>query len=214
MAANPATLNKAKRAPKTSQMERTKTSVLSATIELLEEMTFGRLTVDLISDRSGVSRSTIYRYWKTVPELVTDAFNRAIGPEPEFSDNGTLKEQLMTLYGQAPDNLTKSSWGRVLPALIAASNSEGEFSGRLKKISKRRRTKLHKHIQSWIDRGDLKPDTDIDWMIDTMSGVFYYRRLVTGKSLHEAGLVEWVIDAVLEAVSSDAYKKKSKRRKH
>ncbi len=197
-----------KRAPKKSQMERTKNSVLSATIELLGEMTFGRLTVDLISERSGVSRSTIYRYWKTVPELVSDAFDSAIGPEPALVDEGSLREQLIKLYAQAPDNLTKSTWGRVLPSLVAASNSEGEFSGRLKKISDRRRIIIRKHIQTWIDRGDLKKDTDPDRMIDTMSGVFYYRRLVTGKSLHEPKLGEWVIDAVLEASYSDTYKKK------
>ncbi len=199
---------KPRRAPKLSQMERTKNSVLTATIELLSEMTYGRLTVDLISERSGVSRSTIYRYWKTVPELVSDAFDKAIGPEPDWPDEGSLRQQLVSLYAQAPDSLTKSSWGRVLPALVAASNGDGEFAGRLKKISTRRRRKIRKHIQAWIDRGDLKPDTNIDWIIDTVSGAFYYRRLVTGKSLHEPGLGEWIIDAVLEASYSDSYRKK------
>lgn len=200
---------KPKRAPKISQMERTKASVLDATIELLSELTYGRLTVDLISERSGVSRSSIYRYWNTVPELVSDAFDRAIGPEPQFSDTGTLKEQLANLYLQAPSNLTESTWGKVLPSLIAASNSDGEFAGRLQMISERRRVTLRRHVQSWIDRGDLKKDTNIDWMIDTLSGALYYRRLVTGASLHEQGLVEWLIDTVLQAVCSDKYKKKN-----
>ncbi len=191
-------------------MQRTKDSVLTATIELLGEMTFGRLTVDLISERSGVSRSTIYRYWKTVPELVSDAFDSAIGPEPVLTDEGSLREQLINLYSRAPDNITKSSWGRVLPALVAASNSNGPFANRLVEILDRRRVIIRKHIQNWIDRGDLKADTDPDWMIDAMSGIFYYRRLVTGASLHEEGLGEWIIDAVLNASYSDRYRKSLK----
>ncbi|MEM1154228.1 MAG: TetR/AcrR family transcriptional regulator [Pseudomonadota bacterium] len=193
---------KPKRALKAGQIERTKNAVLDATTELLGEVAYGKITVDLISERCGASRSTIYRYWKTIPDLVSDAFERALDPDPELPQVDDLREQLVTLYSHVPNNLTQKQWGRVLPSLVAASNTDPEFAGRLQKISDHRRANIRRFLRRAIRNGDLKPDTNIEWMIDALSAIFYYRHLITGKSLHDKGLVEWVVDMVLAKVQA------------
>lgn len=185
------------RAPKTSQITRTKNAIINATVELLGEVSYGRMTVDLIADRSGISRSTIYRYWKSLPEIVSEAFDTAIGPEPELQDLGDIRAELIQLYKQAPDTLDQSIWGRILPSLIVASNHDGDFSGRLQKITHERRENVRNLIRRSIERGELKADTDIEWMIDMLSSIFYHRRYITGGSMHSKGLVEKTVDAVL-----------------
>lgn len=198
---------KRKRAPKTSQIERTKSTVLDTTTELLGEVVYGRLTVDLISERSGVSRSTIYRYWKTLPELVSDAFDRALGPDPKLPDDGPIRGQLLTHFNRWPKTLNKSIWSRVLPALIAANSNDSDFAGRLYKIADKRKKIIRHIVEGAIERGELKPDTDSEWMIDLLSGIFYYRRLITGASLHQPKLVEMTVDAVLTSVLAPGHTK-------
>ena len=205
---------RAKRAPKTAQMERTKRHVLNATTELLGEIAYGRITIDLISERSGVSRSTIYRHWKSLPELVSDAFDGALGPNPKMPATGDIRDELLTLFHILPKILDRSIWGRILPSIIVASNSEGDFSGRLQNIADKRRDGIRDLIKNGMERGEIKADTDIEWMIDILSGLFYHRRLITGVSMHEAGLVKKTVDTVLSSVATDKYKRALKRREN
>lgn len=188
------------RAPKTGQIERTRNTILNATTKLLGEIGYGRLTMDLVAERSGVSRTTIYRYWKALPELVSDAFDRALGPNPEIRDEGDVRDQLIALFSQLPRILDRSIWGTVLPSLIAANSSDGEFSGRLHQIADTRREDLRLLLGRAVDRRELPADLDLEWMIDLLSGLFYHRRLITGASMHEEGLVERTIDTILAGI--------------
>ena len=199
------------RAPKTGQMERTKSNVLDSTIELLDEMVYAKLTIDVISERSGVSRSSIYRYWKSLPEIVSEAFDRAVGPDPQIDLDNDLRSNLIEIFSNLPRDLDETTWGHVLPSLIAASNSDDDFSGRLQKISDRRRRGLRRYLKMFIDRGELKPDTNIEWVIDAISSTFYTRHLITGTYKRESGHVEWLVDNVLKTIltrPSKYYKKR------
>ncbi|MEM8981817.1 MAG: TetR/AcrR family transcriptional regulator [Pseudomonadota bacterium] len=188
------------RAPKTGQIERTKNTVLDATTELLGEIAYGRLTIDLVVERSGIARSTIYRYWKTLAELVSDAFDRALGPNPDVPDVGNVRDQLIALFSQLPRILDRSIWGTVLPSLIAANSSDGEFAGRLHRIADQRREDIRLLLRRAVKRGELPEAVDIEWMIDLLSGLFYHRRLITGASIHEDNIVERTVDTVLAGI--------------
>src|SRR5918993_1397125 len=56
------------------RIERSRHHVLIATVDLLREVGYSRLTIEAVAARSGVAKSTIYRHWPGKVELVTDAF--------------------------------------------------------------------------------------------------------------------------------------------
>jgi AcrR family transcriptional regulator len=56
------------------RITRTRERVLGAAWELLNEVGFDGVTVELVSERSGVARSTLYRHWRSMPEVLRDAF--------------------------------------------------------------------------------------------------------------------------------------------
>lgn len=58
---------------------RTHARVLSAAWEVLAEVGFDRVTIELISERSGVARSTMYRHWATREEILSHAFSARAG---------------------------------------------------------------------------------------------------------------------------------------
>lgn len=191
---------KAKRAPKTGQMERTREAILNATIELLGEILYGRLTIDHISERSGASRSTIYRHWSGVPELAAEAFERIIDPDPSLPPVADIRTLLIMVFSELPKNLQSSEWGRLLPSLVTASSDAGDCTGLLQQISDRRRHATRMMLQRGIDKGQLKPETNIEWVIDLICSTYYVRHLITGTSLAEEGHLEWIIDSVLSQI--------------
>jgi len=192
-----------KRAPKVSQINRTTRSVMEATVELLGEVGYRTLTIDLISKRSGVTRSTIYRHWNNVQELTREAFDVAIGPNPEVEETGDIRRDLLTMSLHLANSLGGSVWGGALPALIEASHNDSKFSGLVGQMAEARRRNTCVMLQRAIDRGELKEDAQVDWMIDAIAGPLYHRLLISGKSVTDPKFVAALVDGVLAINLSD-----------
>ena len=186
-----------KRAPKVAQIERTTNKVLEATADLLSEVGFRGLTIDLVSKRSGVARSTIYRHWKNVPELTRDAFDFAIGPTPEPQETGDVEADLIALYRGVAMSLKRTVWGKLLPALIEASHNDPEFKGLLMEMTRERRAPAKAMLKRAVERGDLAADTNTEWLLDALAGPLYHRMLITGQPVENKQLIITLIKGVL-----------------
>ncbi len=65
------------------RITRTRARVLNAAYQVLTEVGFERATIDLVSQRSGVARSTLYRHWHSREAILRDAFAMAaLGRDP------------------------------------------------------------------------------------------------------------------------------------
>ncbi len=198
-----------RRAPKIAQIERTTSAVLEAAIELLSEVGYRRLTIDLVSQRSGVARSTIYRHWSNIPDLAIAAFDMALGPNPPLPDTGDIRSDLLAAYTRLSKILKRSIWGKAMPSLIEATHNDPKFKGLLPKLVDRRREASRVMLLRAKDRGELNTDANIDWILDALSGMLYHRLLVTGGSLQNPKMIEWAVDSVLSQVTPIAPKSPS-----
>ncbi|MBE7209580.1 MAG: helix-turn-helix transcriptional regulator, partial [Gluconacetobacter diazotrophicus] len=77
-------------APLDQRVVRSKERVLRETYRMLFEAGLGGVSVDEVSRRSGVAKTTIYRHWPTRSALVLDACSKMGTPEPP-PDTGTLE---------------------------------------------------------------------------------------------------------------------------
>ena len=64
--------------------------ILAATLVLLRERGYRELNVDVIAERTGVAKTTIYRRWATKETLVA----AAIAPPPESTDAGAITREI------------------------------------------------------------------------------------------------------------------------
>jgi AcrR family transcriptional regulator len=186
-----------KRAPKMAQIDRTTTAVLDATAALLAEAGYRALTVEVISARSGVARSTIYRHWNNVAELAVEAFDHALGPNPPAPDTGALRADLLVLYKRFATILQRPIWRSVMPSLIEASQGDPRFQGLLNSIVDGRRQTERQIFDRAIQRGEIRPDSRVEWALDGLTGAYYHRLLLTGADLREEGMAEWLVDSLL-----------------
>lgn len=185
------------RAPKTRQISRTVNAVLDAAAALLQEVGYRALTTELISSRSGVARSTIYRHWPNVAELALASFERSIGPAPDAPDLGDIRSDLVFIYERFSKMLRDDVWGKVLPALIEAAQSDQQFADLLKKVVHERRETIRSVFIRAIERNEIRKDSKIEFAIDALTGAFYHRLLITSEDVGEETMVEWLVDSVL-----------------
>lgn len=186
-----------KRAPKQAQLGRTTRAILDATAALLAESGYRALTIEQISQRSGVARSSIYRRWRNTAELAIDAFDTALGPNPPVPDEGDIRSDLVLLYKRFIRILERPIWRSVLPSIIEASQTDSRFDGLLGALVGARRESERSIFRRAIERGEIRADAPVEWALDAMTGAYYHRLLMTGADLGEEGMTEWLVDSVL-----------------
>src|SRR5689334_23978067 len=72
--------------------------ILEATVVVLAELGYDRLTMDAVATAAKASKATLYRRWSTKADLVVDAISRAKGcPMPEDVDTGSLRGDLIAM---------------------------------------------------------------------------------------------------------------------
>jgi TetR/AcrR family transcriptional regulator, regulator of autoinduction and epiphytic fitness len=79
------------------RLDRSRTALLDAAAALLSENGIRGVTIEAVTSRSGVARSTLYRHFPTSEELLAAAFQRLLPPIPAPPAGGTPRERLLRL---------------------------------------------------------------------------------------------------------------------
>ncbi len=117
------------------RMARTRARALEATLELAAESGLHACTFDAVSERSGVARSTLYRHWSSQSELVMDALKSQFYVEHVAEDTGSLRDDMLIRMLGLERGLEDSTWGAMVPQLVAAASTDPDMSDILKKTS-------------------------------------------------------------------------------
>lgn len=149
-------------------------AILQATLELLGEVGFDRMSIDGIATRAGVGKTTIYRRYDSKEELVADAIE-SLREEIVIPDTGNLWGDMDVLIRNAAQ-ITLSSLGRQTVAMIistASSNSQFAQIYWAKYLQPRRRA-FAVVIERAKARNEIQTEVDPDLVFDIMSGIMLY----------------------------------------
>jgi AcrR family transcriptional regulator len=195
--------------------ERSKQAILGATRKLLaEEGGVRSLTVEAVTARSGVAKTTIYRRWRDKWELALDAVMIDILPSlADPVDVGDTRKELITFLDSVVKMLTAAPYGHAMQGLVSEIATDAEL-GRVyrEQVVEPRRAQLAPVIERGIARGDLRPDTDIALMHELLLGPVFYRLLLSGAQL-DRKLSTRIVDAVLGAFAPPGGTTESQRRR-
>jgi len=168
--------------------------VLAATLQLLEEAGYGGITIEKVAARSGVAKSTIYRWWDSRPGLVMEAYQHAVSqrmPEPDTGDVATdLTVFLTALYRVSEHPLRV----RVLRGLMAEAQLNPAFEPAFRGFVQHRQTVVEDILRRAAGRGDLPAGINIAHAVDLVFGPFWYRLLVGHRPLDPADAPHHVAD--------------------
>ena len=113
------------------RVARSRTRMLTAATELMVEGGVRAVTVDAVAERSGVAKSTLYRHWASVHELLVDVMRANVPDTSPLDPSLGFEAAVRWWVGHAVDALSAPDWARTLPALLELRNHSAEMAALL-----------------------------------------------------------------------------------
>lgn len=140
-----------------ARVQRSRRRIIQATVDLIVERGASAVTVDAISERSGVAKSTLYRHWSSIDALVLDVYRGAIpktvDPDPDMAFEDALRQQVASVA----EVLTDPEWVRLLPDLVSMRTQFPEIGDLADRDEERKRAALASVLATGAAQG-LVPD--------------------------------------------------------
>ncbi len=160
------------------RVARTRARALEATLELAAESGLHACTFDAVSERSGIARSTLYRHWSNQSELVTDALESQDVDEHVAPDTGSLRDDMLIHILGLGRDLEGSTWGAMVPQLVAAASTDPDMSDILRKGSDHYLSIDAEIIERARERGEVASDIDSTHAALLFSAPIFYRYFI------------------------------------
>ena len=163
-----------KKTPGRPRSTKSHQAILRATLELLGEDGFETMSIEAISARAGVGKTTIYRRYSSKEELVADAIE-SVRQDVVIPDTGNLWSDLDSLIENAAQ-ISLSPLGRQTVAMIISSASSNSQFAQIywTKYLQPRREAFAVVIERAKKRKEIQSDLDSGLVFDSMSGIMLY----------------------------------------
>jgi AcrR family transcriptional regulator len=170
--------------------------ILDATVELLIDVGYDRLTMDAVAKRAHASKATLYRRWETKASLVVEALVRAkSAPQVSDHDTGSLRSDLLSTYcgSEGMNSAATGAMGSVITALATDPEFAEEFRAKFIAPKVAISERIYRRAQA---RGEIRDDVDVDLIAPTIPAILMHRAFILG-ILPDDATIERVIDHVI-----------------
>ncbi|MEE1928588.1 TetR/AcrR family transcriptional regulator [Streptomyces sp. TRM 70351] len=179
--------------------ERSRRAILDASIEVVGEVGYHKLTIEAIAARAGVGKQTIYRWWPSKAAVLLDAFT-ARGEDPEYDgglpDTGDLAADLKTVLRATVDEFNDAAFEAPYRALAVAGAADADLSRQFaERLSEPGLAVYLTRLRSAQEAGQIAPDADLRLATDLLTGPFFQRWL-----MRTGGLTHAFADALVDTV--------------
>jgi AcrR family transcriptional regulator len=178
-------------------------AILNATLALLQERGYQGLTIDGVAASAGVGRPTIYRRWSSKPSLVVAALVQSTRLALPELDGSSLRDDLVTVQRHQVELMSSAESRRITAGLVADLANDPELAQTYGSdyLAPRRET-VWEVLRRGVERGELRPDTNLAFVYDLLVGPLFMRAVVWGQPLDDDA-AEATADVVLAAFGTD-----------
>lgn len=170
---------------------RTRQHAMEATLELFAESGIQGCTFENVSERSGISRSTLYRHWEEKSQLLKDALKSQL-VERVAPDTGNFRDDMLTAMLGLGSALEQTAWGAMVPQLLAAAAVDPDVA-EIQQAAAEYHTRVDVSIvMRAIERNELPDFTDPEHISVLFSAPIFYQHLFYRKSTS----AKWITDHI------------------
>ncbi|MFJ3086757.1 TetR/AcrR family transcriptional regulator C-terminal ligand-binding domain-containing protein [Streptomyces sp. NPDC086838] len=182
--------------------EEVRAEILHAVGELLLAEGTSRLTFERIAKASGASKTTLYKWWPSIGALALDGYFHAVEDTLAFPETGDIRADLLTQLHAFAEVMTRTPGGRILTELIGASQTDAQLAASYRDLySAHRRRLAGERLRQARAQGQIRPDVDVQVMVDQLWGAIYHRLLIPDEPVTGA-FVTALVDNLLLGVAT------------
>jgi AcrR family transcriptional regulator len=161
-------------------------AILKAALSEVHELGFRAVSIDSLSAKSGVAKTTIYRRWPNKAAVVMDAFFHEIGPGIAFVPCEKSVDSIQ-IQMQALAKAFRGKFGPLIKALLGEAQFDPELAEAFRdRWIAPRREAAKAVLRDAIRKEELRSNIDLDTTIDALYGGLYYRLLIGAGPLSQA----------------------------
>lgn len=173
--------------------------ILDAALDVLAEVGYDGMTIDMVAARAKAGKATLYRRWPSKTELVIDAVACMKNSDIDYDnlpDTGTLRGDFIAMM-KAPTIKDGTQKMRVMAGLVSLLSRNPELGEAARAAVIAPRAELNRRfLQRAIDRGEVSADIDIPFIASISPSMVTYRTMMMGKPVDRDFLIK-VLDRVV-----------------
>lgn len=154
-------------------------AIIRATLELLAEVGYRNLSMELVRARAGVGKATIYRRYTGKDDLVKAAMRHLHHDLELPDDTGSFLGDVEALGDRGVAVAATTGHTTMQPQLMGEVGHDPELQSIFyEHLAAPRRALVRQVIERGIERGELRADIDVDSAVDMLIGAVVYRNLI------------------------------------
>lgn len=176
------------------------TEVVSAVLSALRHGGYNAVTIDGIARKVKRARTSIYRRWPSKRHLVAYAVLNEMGDNPA-ADTGGLRADLEAVV-ETLLHAFAGPLGQALAGLVADMAEDAQLAETIRQeVLAARRRSMREALVRAAARGEVRPDLDVELVLDMLTAPFYFRTLF-GHAPLTRRMTRDIVDYVLRAVAA------------
>lgn len=189
-----------KRVPGRPRSARAHRAILDAALDSFIENGYEGMSIESVAERAGVGKTTIYRRWPSKKELIVAAMD-TLFEQFHPSATGDLRADLVSNVGRVHHFIMKTKAGEALPRMVwevASGTPLGHAY--FEKVMKPRFGWLLESLAAAKERGELRPDLDVDLALASVVGSMMFLRLTRTMPKRKGDLPERLVTQLIEGM--------------
>ncbi len=156
-------------------------AIRAAAFAELAEVGYGKLSMEAVARRAGVSKPTLYRRWPSKQQLVLALVTETANTAAETPDTGSVRGDLRVFLEITAAGLSHPLAARIVPDLLAEAVRTPELAEALQSgLAEQRRERVAELLRRGVDRGELPADLNIALALDFTIAPLFWRQMVGG----------------------------------
>jgi AcrR family transcriptional regulator len=177
---------------------RIREAIHAAVLDELIERGYAALSVESVASRAGVNKTTVYRRWPTLDELLLDALTSWASDAFPVPETGSIETDLLALGKELASQLN-GGIGRELAAIVlTAGLRSAQLGEAARQYFDHQAMRAAPVVNRAIDRGELPAGTDPNALLATIRAPLFYRMVTTGDPI-DGGLITRAVGIALNA---------------
>lgn len=145
-------------------------AILSVAESVLAERGFAGFTVEEVSSRSGVAKTTIYRRFPSRDDLIVGVLENINAELPTTYAGGTLRDRILALLCVVR-GAPQTQRGQIMLHAAAEGARQPEIAALVHdRVLRPRHDILREVLSEGITRGELREDADLDVVVSCLVG--------------------------------------------